>query len=404
MLRGARQVGKTWLVRALAERSGRDLVEVNFERDPQLRDAFSSNDPKSIIGQLSLRHPRPITERSLLFLDEIQEFSEGIAKLRWFAEEWPELPVVAAGSLLEFALRDHHFSMPVGRVAFHRVEPLGFLEYARAHGQENLVKSLAGWRPGLDMEKMVANTAAIWMERFAMVGGMPGVVARELEGAAPSEIREAQRQLVATYRADFPKYAGRMDANVLDKVLRAVARDLGRKFVYARADDSVRQHQAKAALELLNLARVCRLIVYSAGNGIPLAAQSKDTFRKAALLDVGILHALAETPARQAFPELKSLQQDLRAAVVEQITVQELSLLGPTSGDPPQLFYWQREGGRPGRRKPSPSPPIPGKPASRKAQTAIAYTPGPSRHRPRTGAALARSVRSRAGRSQCFGR
>ena len=160
VLRGARQVGKTWLVRDLARRSGRELVELDFERDPGHKRAFLSNDPRDALGQVSLLVNRDVHEhRSLLFLDEIQAAVEILAKLRWFYEEMPALPVVAAGSLLELALGDHAFSMPVGRISFQHVEPLGFPEYLDAHGQERLHTALAGWRPGGTLPEVVHRQA-----------------------------------------------------------------------------------------------------------------------------------------------------------------------------------------------------------------------------------------------------
>jgi predicted AAA+ superfamily ATPase len=130
VLRGARQVGKTWLVRDTARQASRELVELNFERDPRQARVFAASDPKQILGELSLLLGRDIpVERSLLFLDEIQAAGMILGKLRWFAEELPQLPVLAAGSLLEFALAEHTFSMPVGRIGFLHLEPMGFDEY-----------------------------------------------------------------------------------------------------------------------------------------------------------------------------------------------------------------------------------------------------------------------------------
>ncbi len=349
ILRGARQVGKTWLVRELAKQSQRDLVEINFERNPEYRKHFSANDPRRIIDDLSLVLGRDVQARtSILLLDEIQAAGEILAKLRWFAEEMPELPVIAAGSLLEFTLRDHDFSMPVGRVSFRHVEPIGFQEYLRAHGQDRLLKAVEGWRPGKDFSAAAHEQAWKWFERFSMVGGMPEVAAADAGEASPSKCRELQKDLMAAFRADFPKYAGRLQADVLETVLRAVAGSIGRKFVYAQADAGLKQHQAKKALELLAAARICSLVRYSAGNALPLGAETKDSFRKGALLDVGLLHALMNTPAAAAFPAWDALAPDFRSRLSEQMAAQQLRLLYPGGAEEPGLYYWQREGGRPG--------------------------------------------------------
>jgi len=349
VLRGARQVGKTWLVRDLARRLDAKLVELNFEHDPAWAECFVDNSPQRILERVGLRLGyRVEPSSSLLFLDEIQAFKGGLAKLRWFAEQLPELPVAAAGSLLEFALGDREHGMPVGRVGFYNLSPLGFDEYLLAHGQDLLLERLSKWRPGATLDSVVHEQGSLWMERFAMTGGMPSIVALAVEGSTSESIRSAQRQLLATYRADFAKYSGRMTTDILDKVLVAAAHQLGQKFVYAKVAADTRHQQVRDALELLIKARVCQSVTFSAGNGIPLAAEAKDKFRKVALLDVGMLHALVDTPARPSFPRLDDLVPALRARIAEQLTVQQLENLGPRDGDPARLFYWQREGGRPG--------------------------------------------------------
>jgi hypothetical protein len=349
VLRGARQVGKTWLVRDVARRAGRELVELNFERDPRYAAVFATNDPRRALGELSLLLGRDIAvERSLLFLDEIQAAGELLAKLRWFAEELPQLAVIAAGSLLEFALAEHAFSMPVGRIGFLHLGPMGFDEYLRAHGQTKLLATLTDWQPGQPLSAAAHTRALEWFYRFAMVGGMPAVVAADVAHASPRGCRELQRDLLATFRGDFAKYAGRMDRNLLDHTLGAVARSLGRKFVYAQAADGIKQHQAKRSLELLSAARLCHLVRYSAATGIPLGGDASDKLRKAILLDIGLFHALADTPAVERFPAWASLAPAVRGQLAEQLVGQALLLAGDPTGDGPQLFYWQREGGRPG--------------------------------------------------------
>lgn len=351
VLRGARQVGKTWLARDLAARAGRDLVELNFEREPRLARAFSANDPTKILAELSIATGRAIdTDRSLLFLDEIQEQRDLFGRLRWFAEELPRLPVLAAGSLLDFALARPEGSVPVGRVSFLHIEPMGFAEYLLAHKQDLLLAALQDWRPRSRKAwgETLHERATEWWQRYTMIGGMPAIVAADADGEGARRCRELQRDLVATYRADFAKYAGRMDPHILDSVLHAVAASLGRKFVYAHVGDGVKQQQAKHGLELLAAARLVHLIRYSAANGLPLAGEVKDTFRKVMLVDVGVFHALSGMPAAARFPALATIAPAVRAQLADQMVAQSLRLAGEPSGDGPALHYWQREGGRPG--------------------------------------------------------
>ena len=349
VLRGARQVGKTWLVRELARARGLALLEINLERDPTLAKAFQQPDPRRVYDDLALLgdHGAAAAD-SLLFIDEIQGAPEVLARLRWFAEEMPELPVVAAGSLLEFALAEFAHSMPVGRVAYAHVEPLGFPEYLSAHARDGLLERLREWRPGVEIPAPIHAMALEWFDRYQMVGGMPAVVAAEAQGADAKACRDLQRDLLHTYQDDFSKYARRVDVRVLRQVLVAVVAALGRKFVYSAVGEGVKLEAARRSLELLAAARLCRLIPHTAANGLPLAAQRNDRLRKVVLLDVGLAHAVWNTPARAGFPRWESLAREIRGGLAEQMAAQQLHLLCGTFASEGQLFHWRREGGRTG--------------------------------------------------------
>ncbi len=348
VVRGARQVGKTWLVRDLARRAGLNLIELNFERDPAIAAAFDSNDPRRILGNLGLALGRELgVEGSLLFLDEIQAAGALLAKLRWFAEELPELPVIAAGSLLEFTLADHDFSMPVGRVSYLHVGPLSFPEYLRAVGQAPLLDALSKWSWHEVLSKTALDAAKQWFARYGMVGGMPAVVEVDRQGADASELRRRQHDLVATYLADFGKYAPRTDPSLLVATMRSIARQLGGKFVYSAVSEGTRSEQGRRALELLARARVCHIVQESSGNAVPLGGEVRSRSRKVVLLDVGLAHALIGTPATQVFPRENDLAPGIRGALAEQVLGQQLLTLA-APWEEPQLYYWQRGGGRPG--------------------------------------------------------
>ncbi|MFT7671352.1 MAG: putative AAA+ superfamily ATPase [Planctomycetota bacterium] len=349
VIRGARQVGKTWLVRDLAKRNSLDLVEANFERSPHLADIFTDASPHEVFRELSLltgRELRP--ETSLLFIDEIQVAPAVLSKLRWFTEDFPELPVVAAGSLLEFALGEKGFSMPVGRVTYRFVEPLSFEEYLSAHDQEQLLSRIRDWKPGEELGALVHKKAATYYERYSMVGGMPAAVSADVEFDEPQMCRRIQTDLMATYRDDFAKYVGRMDPRLLDIVLVSVAAQLGDKFVYSRAGEDVKYKQAKQSLELLALSRLVTLAPHSTAEGIPLGGAIDIGKRKAIFLDVGLAHAILRTPAVGAFPKLADLGPNIRGKLTEQLAGQQLRNPSPSLGDEPILHYWQRSGGRPG--------------------------------------------------------
>lgn len=181
VIHGARQVGKTWMVRQLADISGKQLVELNFEKRLALRDLFTSNDPKEII--INLESELNITidpENSLLFLDEIQAAPELLSKLRWFFEDMPDLPVVAAGSLLEFTLAEHSFSMPVGRITYLHVEPFSFEEFLVAQGYVKLHEFLLSWEWNKPIPTTIHLKLMGYMKEYMMIGGMPEAVQYQL--------------------------------------------------------------------------------------------------------------------------------------------------------------------------------------------------------------------------------
>ena len=345
VIRGARQVGKTWLVRDLAERESRVLLEVNLERDRRLARHFAEPDPRRVFDDLNLTlDMRAAPSEAILFVDEIQNAPEVLARLRWFAEELPELPVVAAGSLLEFALRDFTHSVPVGRIQYAHVEPLTFAEFLAAHGQTALQNRLAQYRPVVPLAEAVHQRAASWFERFAMVGGMPAIVALDAAGASAEECRVRQRDLMQTYRDDFAKYSGRLDYRLLDPVLLAVTASLGNKLVYSRVGDGVKANHVKQAVELLAMARLCQLIPHSAGNGVPLAAEANERIRKVALLDAGLAHGLWNTPAARGFPRWEEVPPQVRGGLTEQLAAQQLRTACGTPTIVGQVHHWRREG------------------------------------------------------------
>ena len=351
IVRGARQVGKTWLVRELARTSGRTLLEVNFDRNPEYARIFreEGSGPRQWIDDLGLRTgvAAPAGEL-ILFLDEIQTAPEVLAKLRWFAEEMPEVPIIAAGSLLEFALRDFEHSMPVGRVSYAFVEPMAFPEFLQAHGQERLLQRLMAWTPGVLLGEAAHAHAIEFYDRYLMTGGMPEVVAADVAGAPASECRRLQRDLIQSYRNDFAKYSGRMDRRILDDVLRGVVDQLGCKFVYSHVGGEVKHQQARRALELLCMAQLTERIPHAECNGVPLAGKINERLQKVVLLDVGLAHGIWNTPAGNSFPRWMDVAASLRGGLSEQGIAQQLRI---AIGEPTrrgQLFHWRRENGRAG--------------------------------------------------------
>jgi len=236
----------------------------------------------------------------------------------------------------------------VGRITYRHVEPMSFPEFLQAHGQGSLRERLLSWRPGEELGATVHETAGTWYERYAMVGGMPAIVASDVEHGDPRRCRDLQADLLASFRDDFARYVGRMDPSLLDRVLLAVAAQLGDKFVHARVGEGVKQHQAARALELLAQARVLTAVPHSTARGLPLGGSVNARNKKVLLLDAGLAHALLGTPANSSFPRWQQLADVVRGRLCAQLAGQQLRVRPPGSGREPELHYWQRSDGRAG--------------------------------------------------------
>ena len=347
VLRGARQVGKTWLVRDLAQRHGRTLVELNMERRPELADHFRSNDPRRAISDLSSDLGIPISpETCLLFIDEVQATPHVLACLRWFQEDMSKMPVVSAGSLLDFALREHEFSMPVGRISYCYLEPVSFYEFLDASGNDLLKTALIAAGESLELNPRLHQRALELFSEYCLVGGLPEVVADWIAKRDDARRLQLQRDLIATYRDDFNKYRGRIPADQLRGVMDAIPRQLGCRFVYSHVAAEAKHRDIKQAFELLRLARVCHRVDHTAANGLPLGAETNPGTFKVILLDVG-LAAVQLGISRLDLRDLNAVVWANKGGVAEQFVGQHLRNLSQAYEDP-RLFYWQRTEGRQG--------------------------------------------------------
>lgn len=342
IVRGARQVGKTWLVRHFAKVSGKQIIEVNFEKQPAHFSLFESNDPAQILLNLSVAYNQSIDpDHTLLFLDEIQAVPQLLAKLRWFAEDMPEWPVIAAGSLLEFVLADHVFSMPVGRISYMHLEPLSFEEFLLANNKKMFCDYLSAYDFNHPMPEAIHVKLMHLFKEYLFIGGMPAIVAAWIGRHNLPEVSQMQHDLLATYRDDFAKYKGRIAIERLDEVMMAVPKMLGQKFVFSRVNASVQANTIKQILDLLSKARICHRAWSTSGNGVPLSSEIKEKYFKAIFIDTGLCSAALGFNINQinAANEIIFINQ---GGLAEQIVGQMLRTIYPLYIEP-ALYCWHRE-------------------------------------------------------------
>ena len=295
LIRGARQVGKTFTVEVFGRENFRNLVTLNFEERPELKRCFDSYNTEEIIRKISILTGDVITSgETLLFLDEIQECPRAITALRYFKEKLPLLHIIGAGSLLEFALLSENFRMPVGRVQTLFMLPLSFYEYLEATGQAALVAFLGGVSANQaaanhSLDEVMAEKLEKELRSYMMLGGMPGVVHAYIDGAPMPEIKHLQNSLLLTFQRDFAKYAATVKHKYLQEVFISAPRMVGKRYKYAQVNPHIQSRELKEALILLSHAQCLYKVCHTAANGLPLEAEMNERRFKIVFLDVGLM-------------------------------------------------------------------------------------------------------------------
>ena len=316
LLRGARQVGKSTAVRHLGE-CFESYVEINFEKQAEYKELFEGNlDVHRIVSQMAAMCGKPIQPgKTLLFLDEVQACPNAIMALRFFKEDMPQLHVVAAGSLLEFALAELP-TFGVGRIHSMFMYPMTFDEF--------LVRA------------------------YLLEGGVPEVVAKWATTHDFLQCQEIQDDIVVSYEDDFPKYKKRVDPMLLRLVMRSAAVQASQKFVYTQTGGGYKTSEIKKAIELLVMAGLLVPVTHTAANGLPLGGESDAAYRKLLLLDTGLLLRLLNMDLGNANEitthVLTASAVDLvnKGPMAEHMTGLEL-LRYQSPHMRHELYYWQRQ-------------------------------------------------------------
>ena len=342
VVRGARQVGKTWLVRHFAKLSGKQLIEVNFEKQASHASLFTSNDPQQILLNLGAAYGTEInSENCLLFLDEIQAAPQIFSKLRWLAEDLPQLPVIAAGSLLEFLLAEHSFSMPVGRISYIYLEPLSFEEFLLANNKKTLYDYVLAYDINNQIPTTIHDQLSSLFKEYLLIGGLPAAVVSWITERSLTKINQIQNDLQSTYRDDFNKYKGRLAIERLNEATMAVPKMLGQKFVFSRVNSTIQSNTIKQVLDLLSKAKICHPIVSCSANGAPLGAEVNEKYFKEIFLDTGLCSTALGLNLNQ-INEANEIILINNGGIAEQVVGQLLRTINPPYLEP-VLYYWLRE-------------------------------------------------------------
>lgn len=337
LLKGARQIGKTYSVRQLGKQF-ESFVELNFELIPEARTILEKDLlPERILWELGLLAKTPIIPgKTLLFLDEVQAAPQALLALRYFYEQIPELHVIAAGSLLDFAIEQ--VGLPVGRVSMLYVYPLSFMEFLTATKNSQFIEPILKQTP---LSDILHDKLLDLLGHYLAIGGMPEAVRAWVETKDPRACYEAQKELIETYRQDFPKYAKKHQLQYLEIIFQQIPYFIGNQFKYSAIHGEYKKRELAPCLDLLRRANVLHQITHSSGNGIPLGAEANLDRFKTILLDVGISQALLglDLPAWFLNPD-KDLVN--RGTITEAFVGQEL-LAYSTPKWKSDLYFWKRE-------------------------------------------------------------
>ncbi len=332
IIRGARQVGKTWLVENCLAGQFEHFVKIDLEQEHQLHRAFGDNlDPRRMLDDLETFVGRIIPGKTLLFIDEIQACPRAITALRYFYEEMPELHVVAAGSMLEFAFGE--ISVPVGRVQYLYLQPMTFYEYLLAMDKKVIAdKIITGQQ---DHSELIRGRIFDELKQYFFIGGMPEAVRVYRDTHSKLEAFEVQSQILDSYREDFSKYKPQVNTACLDAVFTNAAKSVGEQIKYTHLYDGASGVTNRKAFDLLIKARVLHKISSCDPSGIPLGGSSGKRF-KACMVDIGLLQRLCGMDVQTELAQ-DNLLAMYRGKLAEQFVAQEM-----LAWHSRELYYWAR--------------------------------------------------------------
>jgi len=338
LIRGARQVGKSTAVRHLAEKF-EFFIEINFDEQPQYASLFKENiSIDETIEQLSLITNTNIIEgKTLLFLDEIQACLPAISALRYFYERKPNLHVIAAGSLLEFALSELP-SFGVGRMV---VYPLSFTEFLGAMNEKALVNAIRQSSANEPLNEIVHNKIKMYLKKFLIIGGMPEVVQTFISNRNLLEVQRLLDDLIISIQDDFTKYKKRIPSERVKLVFDSIVQQVGMKYRYSDQHSSLTSVQIKQVIDLLEMAGLVHPVTHSSCNGVPLGAESNIKKRKYLVFDTGIFQRMLGLDVASVLMK-DDFEVVNKGNIAELFVGLELLKLKSCFEKTP-LYYWHRE-------------------------------------------------------------
>jgi predicted AAA+ superfamily ATPase len=341
ILRGARQVGKTWLLKEFGKSAFSDVLYINFENAPELKESFDGDiSPRRILDLLGALHGKRIKpQETLMIFDEAQEIPRALTALKYFTEDAPEYAICCAGSLLGIALHSGT-SFPVGKVQFLMLRQLNFEEFLLANGEGALVNYVrsGGIR---EIPKAITEKLTDYLKLYFVIGGMPAAVASWIDSRDFSIIEARQRDILETYENDFSKHAPKGIVPKLRYLWNSVPSQLAKenkKFIYGLVREGVRARDYEEALLWLLDSGLLRKVSRVTKAAMPLKAYEDSKAFKLYHLDVGLLRVMSELPP-SAILEGTKVFEEFKGALTEQFALTELA----GNDFIRNVYYWTSE-------------------------------------------------------------
>ncbi|MBM3198260.1 MAG: ATP-binding protein [Chlamydiae bacterium] len=344
LLRGARQVGKSFIIEKFGKEKFTNYVTINFEQTPQAGLCFDTLFPNKIVAAIELFIGAAIRAgETLLFLDEIQECPAAITSLRYFKEQMPELHIIGAGSLLEFVLNEESISIPVGRIQFLYLRPMSFGEFLVAIGRTDLRNYLKTVALHNTPPQIIHEELLKLIKEYASLGGMPAVISAYLQTKSLYQTQDVQSDILTTYRRDFGKYAKKTKHKCLQLLFEKAPGLIGTWFKYVNVDPDIPSRDVKVAVEQLCFAGLLYQVFYTTASGLPLSSTQKERKFKIIFLDIGLVKKACGLDTAILFTE--DLMLINQGKLTEQFVGQEL-LAYLERKEAGNLFFWNREENR----------------------------------------------------------
>ena len=343
IIEGARQVGKTWLMKEFGRQYYKQTVYLHFDNNPELKAVFESDFriPRIIEAIEILSGKKISSENTLIIFDEIQECSKALTSLKYFNEEAPEYDILSAGSLLGLI---HHegTGFPVGKVSFLKLYPLNFFEFATAIGKESLINLIK--KQDFQLIKTLKNEFEKLVKMYCYIGGMPEVVRNFVENQDYKKVREIQKSILNSYENDFSKH---IPANTVKKIRmlwQSIPSQLtkeNKKFIYSAIKTGARAKDYEIAINWLKDAGLIYQVNRIKKPDLPLLAYQDLNAFKLFILDVGLLSALTDLDVKTIL-QRTAVFEEFKGAIAEQYVLQQLVC----SNSEFPVYYWSNDSSR----------------------------------------------------------